>query len=145
MPTIDNFLLDNNLIDGKNIQNNIKYATGTVISSSSSYNFITLSLENVTRWRVIVTGLSFVPNRIILSVTSETQSVYSTLNQSAAFTPEGSNYNAINESSAGSRALSFKVQLYSGNGSGNSYISDTSFALPVIASSAQFKWEAFLI
>lgn len=146
MPSLDNFTLDNYTIDGPIIESGLKYATGTAVSSSSSYNFITSIESNVVRWRIVVSGLNFVPNRIVLSASPSTQSIYCTLNRSAVFTPEGTNYNFISESSSGSTAHSMRVHLFSGNNpSGYSYISDNSFALPVVLSSSTIKWEAFLI
>jgi hypothetical protein len=146
MPALDNFSLDYYSLDGPVIETGPKYATGTAVSTSASFNFVNSVESSLVRWRIIVPGLNFVPNRIILSASPSTQSVYCTLNRSASFTPEGTNYNFISESSSGSTAHSFKVYLFSGSSaSGVSFISDAAFALPVIVSNATIKWEAFSV
>lgn len=166
MPIINNYALDNYLIDGS--VTGPLYATGTMARSTNYLTFTSLNYAD-TKYYITVSGLSFRPNRIIVRITEptgtngKTLSIYDFNSRKA---PPGS----YSESSGAGTSWNY-FECYQGeNGNAQSYtcfyvyeiagntvpnnqayVNDSGFRLPIgnIANSlpvdVSFTWEAFRV
>ncbi|MNW59393.1 hypothetical protein D3C74_373060 [compost metagenome] len=131
------------------IETGVKYATGTVTSSSSSRNFLyqNQNVSPLSTFFVTVTGLGFRPTRIIMRVASAgtmVQFVYDwSLQSPVPAVAVGNNFSYA--MLYGNNVYGIKVHSIVGSGvsSSDGYVNDNSFLLPVTAMSIPIIWEAF--
>ncbi|RAI92378.1 hypothetical protein DET54_11086 [Paenibacillus pabuli] len=121
-----------------------KYATGTVVSSSTSSNFMTYSGISTGSY-ITVSGLKFRPNKIIIkAVTSKELFVYDFYTRSQQPTLQGTLYNYYTYSQ-GTPCYTAYVYEYIDSKGQYAYVNNTSFLLPVHEGGKNFIWEAFQV
>lgn len=155
MPTLDNFLLSNYGLDGPS--DNIKRAIGTVTSPASNLAFNTTN-GTTSLPSVVVTGLSFRPNVIMVRTTGASGRLRSTLydrksNGDQQPSSSGIFFNfAFVQDPSSSPGVNTVTYTYLFNTQGeavssgkNGYVSGSGFNLPVGAANTVYEWEALYI
>lgn len=149
MPLIDNYLLDNYLIDGLSV--GIKYASGIVIASTQQivfYNTNDSGSYSTFGYPIVISGLSFRPNRIIIRTGPTIVHVYHADTRGATPSDSGGaiggpyNFSVYTLSSSNTRDVVVfeKVEL---NDTINAYVKKDGFRLPAPVSGGTYGWEAF--
>ncbi|MDR6723982.1 hypothetical protein J2W91_002444 [Paenibacillus amylolyticus] len=146
MPLIDNYLIDNSLIDGP--PKGIQYASGQVLSSNTTDTFH-MSNGSTTSGLYFVTvngsEIGFVPDLIVVtmddpsgSLSARTSLVYGVVYDSTLPKDSGGYANYLSQNSYSS------VTTYIGRLRSPAYVDATGFKFPVTArNGVSHAWKAF--
>lgn len=129
-----------NLTPGK------RSANGQANSSNSLTNILgRWNGWGYNRYSLVVTGLTFKPNRVVLRRVSgpTIQTNVSTLYNSPIFTQYNNIVYETVYSDSGNNGDGALLNLASPNHNGTFYLSDTGFCLPVLYAGTTFEWDAF--
>jgi|GEM_PF-857176 len=125
-----------------------KYASGVVSAGGSSISFRDIGGISRNLPYVVVSGIGFRPNRIIVRPNTTQNSAYTMSVYNRATRDAG--LNDFNMCSTGTinNSYSFTVIIYEMSGSvtySNGYVNDTGFQLPVATTNTSYVWEAFQV
>lgn len=147
MPGIDSYTLDNYGLDGP--VGGVMYAKGTFVPGNAVAGLDSSGTSRGIFSRVIVSGLSFRPNRVILRVVYNEAgaTIYTTTSMNQPPSSTGSNWN-IAYGTSGNNGSTYNMRTYELVGTATNstyYVNDNGFSIPVNASGIQVEWEAFYI
>ncbi|WP_336761720.1 phage tail protein [Paenibacillus sp. USHLN196] len=121
-----------------------KYATGTATRSVNQVQFYMPNGEiDYSRFAVTVTGLTFHPNRIMISIKSGNERFLASFYDRGSF--NSANYGFARLIEAG-LSYDFRLTESTANGGVNfAWVSDQGFQLPMSNTSYEIIWEAFRV
>lgn len=129
-----------------------KYATGTTTSSSSSMDFQVNNVGSISKFPyILVSGLGFRPNRIIIRRGSSYPGEISAYDYDTRSSPPSSNatnynFHSLTATSGSSGYVVWTYEMSGSNTNGTgAYVNDSSFRLPVVSSNTVFTWEAYRV
>lgn len=153
MPTLDNYSLSNYGLGGPG---GVKYATGSVVTSTSQASFQDTGGNYRSLYYVrVLDAIPFRPTRIILRrknhAVGELMLTYNaSLRDALPYNGDQNNYNVANcpltglSGSAGSTVFAIKVfELPNGTGDVGAYVTDRGFYMPYPISNTEIIWEAY--
>lgn len=108
-----------------------KWASGTATSSAGTSSFTTGSGGSQSTYVLTVTGLSFVPSKIIIRNTGGNEDYHVTYDSALQTVP----ISRVQSRLATAVAMTFKL-------TGPTFVNGTSFAMPALAASTLYEWYA---